>query len=222
MIHIYSPNVLIVHNEYSYTSSLLTDYCHKYGVKHIDVMYGEKLAIIRDAYFHYDETYVWNQFYADLFISQKAEPTQFKVALPESMMIDVIKHKNEKVYADYKYYLAITDETKLQLIAQNMAFVSKEGKSVKYRLHPRYTDTSLAERILGKQNIEYPREVGILESISNCGCAVSEYSTVLNQAYNSGIPVLIDDVADPIMFEKLKSFKYSLIIKGLPCLSSKQ
>ena len=180
MIYAHSPKALIVHNEYSFTSSLLTDYCHRHGVKHIDVMHGEKLAIIRDAYFHYDECYVWDEYYAQLFISQEAEPTQFIVALPESMKVNVDKYRNDKVYADYKYYLGVADEDKLLKIAESMSFALQQGKTVKYRLHPRYSNRNSVEKIVGKENIEFPNEVSILESIANCGCVVGSFTTVLN------------------------------------------
>ena len=87
MICRHSPNLLIQFGEFSYKSSVLTAYCHSYNIKHINIMHGEKLFFIRDAYFHYDECYVWNDFYVDLFKSLKAEPTQFIVALPPSLNI---------------------------------------------------------------------------------------------------------------------------------------
>lgn len=222
LYHVYSAQVIIVHNEYSYTSSLLTDYCHFRGIKHINVMHGEKLAIIRDSYFHYDKCYVWDDYYIKLFISLKAEPTQFIISLPKSMRIDRGKYTNENDFADYKYYLNSSDENKLVAIKKSLAFVAKEGKTVKYRPHPRYSNISVVERILGKENIEYPNRTSILSSIANCGCVISSYSTVLNQAYHSGIDVLIDDVAEKEMYDKLKMFRYILISNNIPCLSQKQ
>ncbi len=222
MIYVYSPKAIVVHNEYSFTSSLLTEYCHRYDVIHINVMHGEKLAIIRDSYFHYDECYVWDEFYARLFKELMAESTQFIVALPPSMKIDREKHRNDADFADYKYYLATTSEEKLLKIVDSLSFAKKAGKSIRYRLHPRYSDISLVERIVGKKNIEYPSKTSIIRSIANCGCAIGSYTTVLNQAYHSGIPVILDDVSEKEMFDKLKSFKYILIDKGLSCLSAMQ
>lgn len=219
MIYTYEPKAIVVYNEYSFTSSLLTDYCHKFGVKHINVMHGEKLAIIRDSYFHYDECYVWDEYYVDLFRGLMAEITQFIVALPPSMKIDCEKYKNVDDFADYKYYLAMTSEEKLLKIVDSLSFIKNNGKSIKYCLHPRYSEVSLVERIVGKENIEYPSQTSIIRSIANCGCAIGSYTTVLNQAYHSHIPVILDDVAEKEMFDKLKSFKYILIDKGLNCLS---
>lgn len=222
MIYCHTPKAIAVHNEYSFTSSLLTDYCNNYGVKHINVMHGEKLYNIRDSYFHYNICYVWEKYYANLFIELNAEPSQFIVDLPSSMKINVSLYKNNEDFADYKYYLGYSDEIKLTQIAKAMNFATKEGKIVKYRLHPRYSNKRLVESILGKNNIEYPEKTSILYSLSNCECVIGSYSTVLNQAYNSGIPVMLDDVAEKELFDKLKSYKYILSHKELPRLSEKQ
>ena len=215
MIYCHSPRAIIVHNEYSFTSSVLTDYCHHHGVQHIDVMHGEKLFNIRDAYFHYDRTYVWDEYYINLFRRLKAEPSQFIVAAPESLNIDCGKYQDSKYYADYKYYLAVVSEEKLKNIIASMSFAAAEGKSVKYRLHPRYTDVALAERLVGKKHIEYPKEVSIMSSVANCGCVVGCYTTVLNQATHSGKAILLDDMAEKEMFDKLKDFDYIVMLVDL-------
>lgn len=219
MIHHHTPRLLVVHDEFSFTSSFLTSYCHKFGVKHYDVMHGEKLAIIRDSYFHYDKCFVWSNYYADLFKQLKAEEKQFVISIPQSIKIDRDKYANQEFFADYKYYLASTSEAQLMVIKESLKHLSDSGKSIKYRLHPRYSDKQLVESLVGNENVEYPNEVDILSSISNCGCAIGGYSTVLNQAYCSGIPVMIDDISDKEMFNKLKSFKYILIEKEVPLLS---
>ena len=45
----YRPNNIIVNLEFSFCSSILTNYCHQRNVKHINVMHGEKLRYIRDS-----------------------------------------------------------------------------------------------------------------------------------------------------------------------------
>ncbi len=219
MIHHHTPQLLVVHDEFSFTSSFLTYYCHLYGVKHYDVMHGEKLFFIRDAYFHYDKCFVWSSYYVSLFRELKAEGNQFVISVPQSMKIDRDKYYNKEYYADYKYYLASTSKEQLMAIVEAMKVLSNSGKSIKYRLHPRYSDKQLVESLVGRENVEYPQDVDIIYSIANCGCVIGCYSTVLNQAMCSGIPVMIDDVSDKELFKKLKSFKYVLIEKEAPLLS---
>ena len=51
MITKYQSKAIVVHNEYSFTSSILTAYCETRNVLHINVMHGEKMYYIRDSYF---------------------------------------------------------------------------------------------------------------------------------------------------------------------------
>lgn len=221
-IYCFNPRAIIVHSEAAFTSSAMSDYCHHKGVKHIDVLHGEKIFYIRDSYFHFDECYVWDEYYASLFKEMKAEPTQFRVSVPPSMTIDCKVYENAEYFADYKYYLQGCSEDELIQIVKSMDFTLKEGKSVKYRPHPMYSDMEMVERIAGKENIESPKEVSILSSISNMNVAVSSYSTVLNQTIHTGKDILLDDVTFKYQYDKLKELKYILSVKNYPVLSDKQ
>lgn len=221
-IYCYRPRAIIVHSESAFTSSIMTDYCRNKCVKHIDVLHGEKVFYIRDSYFHFDECYVWDEYYASLFIEMKAERTQFKVSIPPSMTIDSKKFINSTFFADYKYFLQGCTEQELKSIVKSMNFAVKNGKSVKYRPHPMYDDINMVEKIVGKENIENPMEVSILYSISNMNVAVGSYSTILNQSIHAGKSILLDDVTFKYEYNKLKSLKYILSEKGYPLLSKEQ
>ncbi len=210
LIYRYTPGVMIQFGEFSFSGTILTAYCHEHGVKHVDVMHGEKLYFIRDAFFHFDETYVWGEHYKNLLTSLKAEPTQFRIAIPPSLKIDVEKFRNEALFADYKYYLAVFNEEKIRKIVESMAFAKREGKTVKYRPHPRYSDLELLKKYVEPAEIESPREIGIQESVANLGCAVGSYTTVMVQALFSGKQVMMDDVAEKEQYEKLSSLEYIL------------
>ncbi len=215
----FRPNAFIVHSEISFCSSLLTSYCNHLGIKHINVMHGEKLKFIRDSYFRFNECYVWDQYYVDLFVRQYAEPSQFVIAIPPSMQINTIRHEANK-YADYKYYLAIYTEEQVQSVVDAMHTLKKTGKTVKFRIHPRYSNLSLLRKYVNNEEIEYPSEVGIIDSLANCSCAVGSYTTVLLQAYFSGINVVLDDVAFKETYEQLKEYGYILMNKKQERLSS--
>lgn len=206
----YQPKRLIEHSEFSFGSSVITDYCHSRDVKHINVQHGEKLRYIRDSFFHYDECYVWDEHYVNIFKELHAEPSQFQLAVPPSLRIDCKVHNNPSVYADYKYYLAADTEENIKSIVASMAFAKREGKTVKYRIHPRYTDLNILRKYVSDDEIELPKEVSILESISNMAYAVGSYTTVLLQAYLSGKKVLLDDVTYKKRFVQLKEYGYIL------------
>lgn len=218
----YTPQVIIIHNEPSFTCSVLRYFCNLRGVRLINVMHGEKLFNIRDSFIHFDEFYVWSDYYVSLLKSLGAETTQFKVAIPNSVKIDTAKYHSTDSYADYKYYLALYSETEIKSIVNSMQFVKNSGKTVKYRPHPRYSNIALLEKYVSSDEIEYPNITSILESISNLQYAVGSYTTVLNQAYFSGKGVVCDDVTFKDQYEKLKDLKYILANISLPKLSEFQ
>lgn len=221
LIRKYNPRAIIVFNEYSFTSSILTAYCEMNGVEHIDIMHGEKLLYIRDSFFRFTKTYIWEAYYKSLFIKLKAYPNQFVVAIPPFMKIDLPANKNDKLFSDYKYYLARYTEPELLSIIKSMQAISQD-KKVTYRPHPRYSDIKLLEKYVNKENIEYPRDVNIMESLANCDTAVGCYTTVLNQAFHSGINVILDDVTFPDNFKKLTELEYVLLNKNLKRISEYQ
>lgn len=210
MIHRYQPRAIQVCGEYSFTSSVLTEYCHLYGVKHIDVMHGEKLYYIRDSYFHFDRTYVWHEHYKNLFLGLNAEPNQFIVAVPPSLKVNCKAHKNENAYADFKYYLALNSEEEIKKLSETLELIRQIGKTIKVRLHPRYSDFDLVKRYFKDEEIEKPSDVPILESISNLEYAIGSYTTVLTQAYLSGQKIILDDVVYAKMHQQLKEMDYLL------------
>ena len=221
-IYCHHPDAIIVHNEPSFTISVLTNYCNKKGVKHINVMHGEKLFFIRDSYFRFDECYVWSEHYVRLFTSMNAAAGQFIIEIPHSLKIDTQKYINKSDYADYKYYLAIYNEEEIRSIVESLSFVGRNGETVKFRPHPRYSNIKLLEKYVGKEKIENPNEVSILSSISNLKYAVGSFTTVLSQAYFSGKGVICDDVTFSEQYKKLKDLKYILASMPLPKLSDFQ
>lgn len=218
----YSPSVIIDKSEYSFSSSMLTSYCHKHGIKHINVMHGEKLYNIHDSFFHFDECYVWNEYYKNLLIELKAEPTQFIVSTPSYIKMDLSDYVDKSKYADYKYYLAVYDDDEIKSIIASLRFAHNQGKSIKFRPHPRHSDIKLLEKYVDSNDIEYPNKVSIVESVANLEFAVGSYTTVLLQAYSSGRKVILDDVTFKIQYQQLSEMKYILADSSIPVLSQFQ
>lgn len=208
MICCYHPKAIIVHNEASYVGSILTKYCNDFGIEHINVQHGEKLYYIGNAYFRYNRCYVWGEHYKQMFLNLKAEPSQFRIEIPESFNINVEKHFKNEYYSDYKYYLQVYDENQLRSIIKSLDFVLRKYETYKFRPHPRFSNIKLLESLVDKSRIEYPNEVPILESIASTKYAVGSFTTVLNQAYYANIEVIFDDVTYKDTFDKLGDLNY--------------
>ncbi len=222
MIKKFRPKAIIVFNEYSFTSSALTCYCEKNDVEHIDVMHGEKLFYIRDSYFRFSNTYVWEPYYIELFTRMNAPKEQFIAELPPFMSINASEYMDIDYHSDYTYYLAIFTENDIKNIVKSMEFAKSQGKRVMYRPHPRYSDISMLRKYVDESNIEYPKSVDIMVSVAKTDCAVGLYTTVLNQACHAGKRVIIDDMNFPTDFALLSELGYALLNKKVEYLSKVQ
>ncbi len=216
IFHMYHPKAIIVCNEYSFTSSVLTDYCHLYNVAHINVMHGEKLYYIRDSFFRYDECFVWEQHYKDLFISLRADVNQFKVAIPENLKFSYKTEKKD--HYDFKYYLANENKMELLRIKHSLDILKEKNLRIAVRPHPRYTDIKLMKRILYDYKHE-DNDITIEESLMETQNAVALCSTVLNQAFYNDIHIVIDDIVNPNKFKKLKQLRYCCLDRPHKLLS---
>ena len=221
LIHRFDPSAIIVHDEFSFTSSIMTALCERYNVKHINVQHGEKLFYLRDIFFRFHECYIWDEHYKSLLIRLKAEQSQFIIERPLAVRFNKEDHYHKEYYADYKYYLAIYDEQQISSIIRSMEFVEKSGKIVKFRPHPNYSDISLLRKFIPEEKIEYP-SVHILDSVASAANVVGEYSTVLTQAFFNGINVILDDCTYKKRMDVLSDYYYILSSKVKERLSSYQ
>lgn len=209
IIEKYNPSALIVSNEYSFTSSLLTDYCQVNSIQHINVMHGEKLFYMRDAFFKFDNCYVWDEFYVRLLSALRADERQFVIEIPESMKI-----KKERIcHYDYTYYLGGENRKEMEITASYLNLLRKRGNIISIRPHPRYSKIEDVEICFKNFNIENFNNISIEDSLCNTKAAISLYSTVLNQALSNNIDIVIDDLTTPDHFKKLKRLKYICINK---------
>lgn len=211
VIERYQPESILVCSEYSFTSSLLTAYCKENGVTHINIMHGEKLLFIRDSFFRFDYCYVWDTFYVELFTRLKADPKQFLVEIPLSLVF--LNQGIDEKKIDYCYYLGAEEGEILRSIVQGMKRLREKGMQVAIRPHPRYSNINEIKRIAPQVEIEDYRGLSIETSLRRTKNAVSVYSTVLNQAYHNGVGIVIDDVSDRTKFSKLKELHYIMLNK---------
>lgn len=217
VIEEYSPKAIVVCAEYSFTSSLLTAYCNRKKIKHIDVMHGEKMYYMRDSFFKFNECYVWDEYYVKILSSMKACREQFVVEIPASLQFDEKLIKND-LY-DYTYYLGAESEEVLKRISKILNKLYMAGKRISIRPHPRYSNMEIVKRMFPFANIENTQTVSIEQSLLQTGAAISLYSTVLNQALCNSISIIIDNMSHPRNFDKLKELGYVCLYKEHKLLS---
>lgn len=211
LIDAYRPEAIATHSEYFCGSSAMTEFCHARGIRHINLMHGDKVWGIRDSFFRFDECYVWHEHYKKMFLSLKAFPGQFIVELPPEFHPGKIEVE-EGDKADYCYYFQIESHEEIDRILACLAVLKNRGSRVRARLHPRWSDAEYINRKAQDRNIEIEAPgIDINYSILASGHAISKFSTVLLQSYFLGIPVIIDDCSDVHKYNKIKEYDYIML-----------
>lgn len=200
------PKALIVCNEYSFTSSVMSEFCAQKEIALINVMHGEKLFSLQNAFFYFPKCYVWNKYYITLFNMLRAKCDEYIIQLPDSMKIPN-SEKDKSI--DYTYYLQDESGPVLDTILKNMEILQNKGFSVAIRPHPRYTNKRDLDNC--DINVEDNSEITILNSLKRCRCAISFCSTVLNQAYYNNINIVIDDLSRPNEYKILLEKEYIMM-----------
>lgn len=211
-----APKAIIVCAEYSFTSSFLTDYCKRCGVRHIDVMHGELFFMIGQAFFRYDECYVWDEYYVKLLKTLRVPDGQFVIEKPRSMSF---AQETDKKTVDYTYYLIDEKGKCLESVVAAMRTLQAKGFSVVLRPHPRWTDVKRVKHLCGNLALEDYNTMTIEDSIRRTRYAIASHSTTLNQAYYNGVGVVIDDISNREHYEGLAAREYIMLSKSHKLLS---
>ena len=207
----YTPTAILTFGEFSFASSVLTLYCNRQKIEHINIMHGEKIFDIHDSFVEFDKYYVWDQYYVDLMISLRANSEQFKIEVPRSVELEIDDYS--KYEKELTYYLG--GETKNDLINLRINLLNTKIpiERICLRYHPRYGDKQQIFSIFSGFQIENPIEVPLSESISKTRYVASLYSTVLYQAFVNGKEIIIDDISNREKYKKLQDLKYIMIDK---------
>ena len=202
------PKAIIVTSEDSYTSSILTLYCHEMGVNHINIMHGEILYQLNRMYFAFDRCYVWDEYYKELSIKLlHADPYQFRISIPQCLIFNNIY----PIKIPYKYYL---QDHSLEQLIHVKELMENLGADYCVRPHPIFSNMKDVYKVFEAEKIEetvMPIEKSIMES----EVVVAWDSTVLFQAYLNGRKTIIDDVTNVERYQYALDAKYIMIDKSL-------
>ncbi|UTH00859.1 hypothetical protein KFV05_04340 [Macrococcoides canis] len=175
--------------EYSFCSSVCTQYLNVKNNVHINIMHGEKLYYVRDSFSKFNEFYVWGKYYKDLFLKLGMESSQFKVYTnPHFLELANISSENSKKNMTLYWTPAfsINDELILDLCKRF------ESYNLCVRYHPSYYNLFLGElekisnSLKQKIVIEDPNKVTIKESLRATDIVIGTYSTVMMEGYIAG------------------------------------
>ena len=220
LIKSYNPTAIVAASEYSFSSSAMTYYCESYGKLHIDVQHGEKYFYMRDAFFRFSTSYVWDDYYVKLFGKMRAPTSQFIISMPEVLLFSNEKETIKAKSIDYTYYLADEKGKVLERILENLIKLKEAGFRVALRPHPIYSNLHTIHKVVKEIEIEDHKSLSAMESIKRTNHAISLASTMLNQAYYNGTGVVIDDISQPKKYKKLEELQYVMLEKRHVLLST--
>ncbi|MEM1484908.1 hypothetical protein V6615_08490 [Oscillospiraceae bacterium PP1C4] len=210
IINRYHPQVIIAYNEFSFTSSLLTQYCQQNQIRNINVMHGEKVFTIQEAFASFHEYYVWDTHYVQLFLKMRQNPLQFIIEQPE--FLHAIAKSCDVVY-DFKYYLGNDNATTLQAIDKCMLILQNKGYRVCVRPHPRITVFKDAVKYITHVPLEACEEKDCIQSIQESKAIIAQCSTVHLQGYFMNKVLVVDDISNPFQYAKLLDMDFIIITK---------
>ena len=212
-----SPKAILTCSDFSFTSALLTEWCRRQGVSHIDIMHAEGGEDIRTGFVVFDEQYVWDEHALKLYSQFHVDPRQFRVEAPPALFFPE-RDKSKEV--DVTYYLGMEDKRELEIIVSSLRILANAGFSVCVRPHPRWTKSVTLSEVVGDAlPVEDTHKVSIAESVLRTCCAVSIRSSALTQAYFNGVAVVVDDVTKPDYFAEMGKTGYRFAQKGTLRLS---
>lgn len=207
-IEMYHPAAILSSAEYSFTSSALTAYCRRQGVRHINIQHGECFLCIISSFGAFDTFYVWNERFRDIYARERFDMTDFRIAPPP--MVD-LKLERFREKTDLKYYLQVDDDALLSAQRRNIQRLLAAGYSVTVRFHPRYCREAKVHRYFdGICPIESPAEIPIDQSLGEAHGAVGAFTAVLYQAYENHKLTVVDDLCAPEQFAVLLAAGYAI------------
>lgn len=204
-------NAILCASEYSFTSSILTLWCERNNIEHINVMHGEKLFDVTNAFSTFHRFYVWNEHYLNLFERLDTKANQFKTEWPQSFQaFRKLDNTIEKTNNVATYFLQSSDHDYLKRVSSALNILNKKWRIV-VRPHPRFPLDEAASQILGPIEIQDVSNISVLEAIRNTTAVCGTYSTALLQAYLASKKVILDDISESDLFAKLEDLDYILV-----------
>lgn len=199
--------ILVFATEDCCAMSLLTNWCEERRITHIDFMHGDLLLGYLFAYSRYNDIYTWDVRYEILLRNAKVAANTWHVYCP-SKFAPINRDEQSGDPMRIVYYFSGESTEICNRLKMALLQLKKKGYICVLRFHPRFSNAKLIREIFAGFDIEDPLITPLPDSLRNVKYAVSIYSSVLLQAYHSGIPIVIDDVSDPQTFALLKYIDY--------------
>lgn len=209
LILVHQPEKLYVSMEYSFSSSLVFDLCCGDSIEMINVMHGEKLFDIVDAYSTCHTLIVWQEYYLKLFGELNVKWFESIIYDPFSACLDVSKKDQLEAIC---YYDQGANYRALKKIQMKIFTVFDVFVLRPHPIYSRLKDTNKHEFL-----IDANRE--IISSLESYKYVCSQYSTILYICLSNGKSVLVDDLTVGINDLRDRSYTFNFFNENIEYLS---
>jgi hypothetical protein len=203
LIETYSPEKIWVTQEMVFESSLITSYLENFGIKHINFMHGQHNFSIRIAFSTFDQNFVWDKYYIELFKSLNMRAKSYHVFSPLEKSTSTWSQKNIiKYYAqrsDNKVHFSAT-------LKNLLSFAERAGCELVVRLHPLH-QTNYERKVLVAHGVRIENnQVCIVDSVVEATYVCSEFSSVLYFASLLDRKIVVDN-SNQKRFERVQDLE---------------
>lgn len=198
----YHPQHILCSCEYSFTSSILTSYCEKLGMKHINLMHGHVGLRASLAFHRFSVSSVWSNVFIETHRLLRTGTVQYEIEIPKCLRYSTHPELEQK--GIYKYYLQNLSDEILEGLSILYQELEKRGIHMIFRPHPLHNEMEKVKKYVPDARIESVDDVDIESSINEAEYIISRYSTALWQAKFMNKKVIIDDMSMPKQYEQMK------------------
>jgi len=194
-IETYKPKDILCSCEYSFTSSVLTEYCRTCHLKHINLMHGFNIVDLKCPFSTFDVMSIWDDFFIDAYKTMRCGTTDFEIEKPDCVKLNKYEVVNEKPVL--KYYTQNYPKKIVPVLRRLVKTAEENGMKLEIRCHPSYPFEKEDAAGFPDSTFEDNRKIDIERSINGADYVIARNSTVLYQAALLDKRILIDDVSLP-------------------------
>lgn len=220
----YSPKAIInARQELNGFSSLITRLMESKKCEYINLMHGELMTDPNVAFVRFSRFYIWDAHYKNVLGWARVPSEQFIVFMPDLYKKRLERKENPDF--DIAYILTGDEKTgvdpNLKKLKKILTALQENGCHCKVRPHPRWSNYQIVCKTFEGTGVQVDNalEVTTEETLKNTKYVAGHFSTVMTEAYYQGIPVILDDVTDRAVFQKMQDKMYFLLNKDHLLLS---
>lgn len=205
VVKVFAPGVIIIGAETTPSLSIITSYLRERGIKHVNIMHGERFIDSQGAFVEFDEFHVWGEYYRAMMVRQYCTEHQLRVTSPplHRHYYTALRSRNQpraKSALLFHYWL-IYPGTPTYSSLLRVISVLDSSWTLYVRPHPKerahlegFLAAFLAEPIVKGTglavSIQLPEERSLVDALSDTRIVVGALSTAMLEGWIAGCKMI--------------------------------